>query len=150
MVETRTDASYLVSRYLKLPIRDNRCQDLINPRPRVSFHKSHRLLADHKFTIQSNPFIERSSAKFTRPPCRKLQSSRTPTFHLTVGRRSVAHSPIRRVSRPVKLMCRQDLYVVVHDKVYDATKFVDEHPYASPSQSHCFDCLCPYQQSLKS
>ena len=48
------------------------------------------------------------------------------------------------------LMCRQDLYVVVHDKVYDATKFVDEHPYASPPQSRCFGSLCPYQQDLKS
>lgn len=27
------------------------------------------------------------------------------------------------------LMGAQDLYVVVHGKVYDATKFVDEHPY---------------------
>ena len=27
---------------------------------------------------------------------------------------------------------KKDLYVVIHDKVYDATKFVDEHPYVSP------------------
>ena len=26
----------------------------------------------------------------------------------------------------------QDLFIVVHDKVYDATKFVDEHPYVVP------------------
>ena len=26
----------------------------------------------------------------------------------------------------------QDLFIVVHDKVYDATKFVDEHPYVLP------------------
>jgi hypothetical protein len=24
---------------------------------------------------------------------------------------------------------KKDLYIVVHDKVYDATSFVDEHPY---------------------
>ena len=24
---------------------------------------------------------------------------------------------------------KKDLFIVVHDKVYDATKFVDEHPY---------------------
>ena len=29
-------------------------------------------------------------------------------------------------------MSGQDLFLVVHDKVYDATKFVDEHPYALP------------------
>ena len=29
----------------------------------------------------------------------------------------------------------QDLYLVVHDKVYNATEFVDEHPYVLPSCS---------------
>lgn len=29
-------------------------------------------------------------------------------------------------------MSGQDLFIVVHEKVYDATKFVDEHPYALP------------------
>lgn len=27
---------------------------------------------------------------------------------------------------------KKDLYIVVHDKVYNASSFVDEHPYASP------------------
>ncbi|KAL8870142.1 MAG: hypothetical protein Q9174_003745, partial [Haloplaca sp. 1 TL-2023] len=27
---------------------------------------------------------------------------------------------------------KKDLYVVIHEKVYDATQFVDEHPYVSP------------------
>lgn len=27
---------------------------------------------------------------------------------------------------------KRDLYVVIHDKVYDASKFVDEHPYVVP------------------
>ena len=27
---------------------------------------------------------------------------------------------------------KKDIFVVIHDKVYDATKFIDEHPYASP------------------
>jgi hypothetical protein len=27
---------------------------------------------------------------------------------------------------------KKDLYMVVHDKVYDATSFVDEHPYVAP------------------
>jgi cytochrome b involved in lipid metabolism len=31
---------------------------------------------------------------------------------------------------------KKDLYVVIHDKVYDITKFVDEHPYVPrPSPS---------------
>ena len=25
---------------------------------------------------------------------------------------------------------KKDIFVVIHDKVYDATKFIDEHPYA--------------------
>ena len=34
----------------------------------------------------------------------------------------------------------KDLYMVIHDKVYDVTKFVDEHPYVFlPSPL----CLCP-------
>lgn len=28
---------------------------------------------------------------------------------------------------------KKDLYVVVHDKVYNASSFVDEHPYVSSS-----------------
>ena len=28
---------------------------------------------------------------------------------------------------------KKDLYMVVHDKVYNATSFVDEHPYVSPT-----------------
>jgi hypothetical protein len=27
---------------------------------------------------------------------------------------------------------KKDLYMVVHDKVYDASSFVDEHPYVAP------------------
>jgi hypothetical protein len=33
---------------------------------------------------------------------------------------------------------KKDLYIVVHDKVYDCTSFVDEHPYVAPL------CCCPY------
>lgn len=34
---------------------------------------------------------------------------------------------------------KKDLYMVIHDKVYDCTSFVDEHPYVpSPSLSPCF------------
>lgn len=28
---------------------------------------------------------------------------------------------------------KKDLFLVIHDKVYDCTKFVDEHPYVSTS-----------------
>ena len=28
---------------------------------------------------------------------------------------------------------KKDLYIVVHDKVYNASSFVDEHPYVGPS-----------------
>jgi hypothetical protein len=27
---------------------------------------------------------------------------------------------------------KKDLYMVIHDKVYNASSFVDEHPYVSP------------------
>jgi hypothetical protein len=27
---------------------------------------------------------------------------------------------------------KKDVFMVIHDKVYDATKFIDEHPYAVP------------------
>lgn len=30
---------------------------------------------------------------------------------------------------------KKDLYIVVHDKVYDCTSFVDEHPYVLPCRS---------------
>ncbi len=26
---------------------------------------------------------------------------------------------------------KKDIFLVIHDKVYDATKFIDEHPYAT-------------------
>lgn len=26
---------------------------------------------------------------------------------------------------------KKDIYVVVHEKIYDVTRFVDEHPYVS-------------------
>ena len=29
---------------------------------------------------------------------------------------------------------KKDLYIVVHDKVYDCTSFVDEHPYVAPAR----------------
>ena len=28
---------------------------------------------------------------------------------------------------------KKDLYVVIHDEVYDVSKFVDEHPYVAGS-----------------
>lgn len=28
---------------------------------------------------------------------------------------------------------KKDIYLVIHDKVYDATKFIDEHPYVLPA-----------------
>jgi hypothetical protein len=28
---------------------------------------------------------------------------------------------------------KKDIYVVIHDKIYDCTQFVDEHPYVLPS-----------------
>jgi hypothetical protein len=28
---------------------------------------------------------------------------------------------------------KKDIYIVIHDKVYDASSFVDEHPYVYPS-----------------
>ena len=30
---------------------------------------------------------------------------------------------------------KKDLYVVISDKIYDCTKFVDEHPYVPPQLS---------------
>jgi cytochrome b5 len=30
---------------------------------------------------------------------------------------------------------RKDIYMVIHDKIYDASKFIDEHPYALPISS---------------
>ena len=30
---------------------------------------------------------------------------------------------------------KKDVFMVIHDKVYDATKFIDEHPYAVPFPS---------------
>jgi hypothetical protein len=28
---------------------------------------------------------------------------------------------------------KKDIYVVIHDKIYDVTKFIDEHPCVAPS-----------------
>jgi hypothetical protein len=28
---------------------------------------------------------------------------------------------------------KKDIYVVIHDKVYDCSKFIDEHPYVLPT-----------------
>jgi hypothetical protein len=43
---------------------------------------------------------------------------------------------------------KKDLYVVIADKIYDCTKFVDEHPYVFSSVPFAFpgayypDCRC--------
>jgi len=38
---------------------------------------------------------------------------------------------------------KKDLYIVVHDKVYDCTSFVDEHPYVAPvRRSRCCRQVC--------
>ncbi|KAL8834608.1 MAG: hypothetical protein Q9170_003684 [Blastenia crenularia] len=40
---------------------------------------------------------------------------------------------------------KKDLYLVIHDKVYDATKFVDEHPYVVyPSSNPRFACAADF------
>lgn len=31
---------------------------------------------------------------------------------------------------------KKDLFVVIHDKVYNSSSFVDEHPYVPPLHSH--------------
>lgn len=36
---------------------------------------------------------------------------------------------------------KKDLYIVVHDKVYDCTSFVDEHPYVAPYRQ---PICCPH------
>lgn len=33
---------------------------------------------------------------------------------------------------------KNDLYVVIHDKIYDASSFVDEHPYVPPVKPSVF------------
>lgn len=33
---------------------------------------------------------------------------------------------------------KKDLYIVVHDKVYDCTSFVDEHPYVTPARRSAY------------
>jgi len=40
---------------------------------------------------------------------------------------------------------KKDLYLVIHDKVYDATSFVDEHPYVSDP---IVDLKCPLVVSV--
>lgn len=39
---------------------------------------------------------------------------------------------------------KKDIYVVIHDKIYDCTQFVDEHPYvyALPWECHPFSSVC--------
>ena len=39
---------------------------------------------------------------------------------------------------------KKDLYMVIHDKVYDCTSFVDEHPYVPPT----FLAPCPLSNTL--
>lgn len=41
---------------------------------------------------------------------------------------------------------KKDCFLVVHDKVYDCTKFIDEHPYVSISSS----CDCSIRRSCLS
>lgn len=38
---------------------------------------------------------------------------------------------------------KKDLYIVVHDKVYNASSFVDEHPYVA-----ALGCCEPRQQAV--
>ena len=42
---------------------------------------------------------------------------------------------------------KKDLYLIVHDKVYDCSSFVDEHPYVTPipiSVATLLPSVCPY------
>lgn len=36
---------------------------------------------------------------------------------------------------------KKDLYIVVHDKVYNASSFVDEHPYAPLRPGAALACI---------
>jgi hypothetical protein len=39
---------------------------------------------------------------------------------------------------------KKDLYIVVHDKVYNASSFVDEHPYVAASHTaQCTSAFAP-------
>jgi hypothetical protein len=39
---------------------------------------------------------------------------------------------------------KKDLYMVIHNKVYDVTSFVDEHPYVYPSlRASCLSIAGP-------
>ena len=37
---------------------------------------------------------------------------------------------------------KKDLYIVVHDKVYNASSFVDEHPYVAPFHAPQYHRTC--------
>lgn len=37
---------------------------------------------------------------------------------------------------------KKDLYIVVHDKVYNASSFVDEHPYVASIEYCTLHCGC--------
>jgi hypothetical protein len=47
---------------------------------------------------------------------------------------------------------KKDLYLIVHDKVYDCTSFVDEHPYVFPNStcSHRIFKSSGYYLSIRS
>ena len=41
---------------------------------------------------------------------------------------------------------KKDLYVVIHDKVYNASSFVDEHPYVQPTSAKTLSLLQAVQR----
>jgi hypothetical protein len=40
---------------------------------------------------------------------------------------------------------KKDLYLVIHDKVYNTTSFVDEHPYVLSLPSFSISCRCTHR-----
>lgn len=44
---------------------------------------------------------------------------------------------------------KKDLYMVIHDKVYDVTKFVDEHPYVPVFFGYVLRCVTGGGQTVR-
>ena len=80
---------------------------------------------DSRAFLSASRIAQQAKRTLSRTP---LPSAHEPSFlHIsTMADKEFTYSDVSEHNT------KKDLYMVVHDKVYDATSFVDEHPYVAP------------------
>lgn len=107
-----------------------RIVDISKSASQIKLLHIHRLLCPLTILLDFPPFLTRLSNDVRDERihlCGRLLTQRKE------GRAPPSPTESARYSKKlIREFCLQDLFVVVHDKVYNATTFIDEHPCVRP------------------